>query len=62
VHNVIRQIAKRVVAPALPASSQLYWSLKHNLRRGIIIPTHILIVAPAAGVVHTGEAVTPEGR
>jgi hypothetical protein len=62
VHNVIRQIGKRLVAPALPTSSQLYWSLKHNLRRGIIIPTQILIVAPAAAVAHTGGAVTPEGR
>src|SRR5262249_46491939 len=62
VHNFMRQIGKRMVAPVLPASSPLYWSLKHNLRRGIMIPTHILVVAPAAAVAHTGDAAPPEGH
>jgi hypothetical protein len=44
--NIVRQIGKRMIAPAVPNAWPIYWNLKYNLRHGILLPTQILVAAP----------------
>jgi hypothetical protein len=46
-HNIVRQVGKRIMAPAIPATWPIYWNLKYNLRYGILIPSQILVASPA---------------